>query len=106
MLYDWTLRGVMRHRVLTMLLAVGTLVATVYLYGLVPKGFIPSQDTGQTSGHHRSSAGHLVRRAWCSCSSRWRTIVASDPNVEAFFSSVGRGRQQRRPATQAASSCV
>ena len=29
--YGWTLRGVMRHRFLTMLVAVGTLVGTVYL---------------------------------------------------------------------------
>ncbi len=40
----------LRHRVLTMLAAAGTLAATVYLYGLVPKGFIPNQDTGQLSG--------------------------------------------------------
>ena len=50
MLYGWTLRGVLRHRFLTMLVAAGTLVATVYLYGLVPKGFIPNQDTGQIQG--------------------------------------------------------
>ncbi|HEV2445983.1 MAG TPA: efflux RND transporter permease subunit, partial [Candidatus Sulfopaludibacter sp.] len=49
-LYAWTLRGVLRHRFLTMLAAAGTLAATVYLYGLVPKGFIPNQDTGQLSG--------------------------------------------------------
>ena len=42
--------GVIRHRFLTMLVAAGTLVATVYLYGLVPKGFIPNQDTGQLQG--------------------------------------------------------
>jgi hydrophobic/amphiphilic exporter-1 (mainly G- bacteria), HAE1 family len=40
--YGWTLRGVLRHRFLTMAMAAATLVATVYLYGLVPKGFIPS----------------------------------------------------------------
>jgi len=45
-----TLHGVIRHRFLTVLTFAGTLVATVYLYGLVPKGFIPSQDTGQLSG--------------------------------------------------------
>ena len=40
--YAWTLRGVLRHRFLTMTVAAGTLVASVYLFGLVPKGFIPS----------------------------------------------------------------
>ena len=48
--YGWTLRGVLRHKFLTMAMAAGTLVATVYLYGLVPKGFIPNQDTGQLQG--------------------------------------------------------
>ena len=42
--------------------AAGTLVATIYLYGLVPKGFIPSQDTGQLGGTTEASAGHLLRR--------------------------------------------
>jgi HAE1 family hydrophobic/amphiphilic exporter-1 len=48
--YGWTLRGVIRHRMLTLLIAGGTVVATYYVFGLLPKGFIPSQDTGQISG--------------------------------------------------------
>ncbi len=48
--YDWTLQGALRHRFLTLLTAAGTLVATIYLYGYVPKGFIPSQDTGILAG--------------------------------------------------------
>jgi hydrophobic/amphiphilic exporter-1 (mainly G- bacteria), HAE1 family len=49
-LYAWTLRGVLRHRFLTIASAAGTLVGTIYLFGLVPKGFIPSQDVGQING--------------------------------------------------------
>src|SRR5664279_1176562 len=48
--YDWTLRGVLRHRFLTLVVAAGTLAATFYLYKIVPQGFIPNQDTGQLSG--------------------------------------------------------
>ncbi len=48
--YSWTLRGVLRARVVTVLFAFGTVAATAYMYGLVPKGFIPNQDTGQLSG--------------------------------------------------------
>ncbi len=44
-LYAWTLRGAIRFKFVTLLVAVGTLVATVYLYRLVPTGFIPSTDT-------------------------------------------------------------
>ena len=48
--YAWTLRGVLRHRFLTLATAAGTLVGTIYLFGVVPKGFIPSQDVGQVNG--------------------------------------------------------
>ena len=33
-----------------LLVAIGTLVATGYLYTIAPKGFIPDQDTGQIQG--------------------------------------------------------
>ena len=49
-LYGWSLRIVVRHRFLTLMVALATFVMTVYLYGLVPKGFIPSQDQGLLNG--------------------------------------------------------
>src|SRR5712692_5551869 len=49
--YAWALRGVMRHRVLTMTGAAGTLAATITLAALVPKGFIPGQDIRQLQGN-------------------------------------------------------
>jgi HAE1 family hydrophobic/amphiphilic exporter-1 len=48
--YGWTLRKVIRFRFVTLLVALGTLVATVYVYRLVPTGFIPSTDTGSIQG--------------------------------------------------------
>ena len=44
--YTRALRWVLRHQPLVLLLAVGTLVLTVLLYVLIPKGFFPTQDTG------------------------------------------------------------
>jgi multidrug efflux pump len=44
--YGRTLEIVLRYRVITLLVAAGTLVLTVYLYIIVPKGFFPVQDTG------------------------------------------------------------
>ena len=88
--YGWTLRGVIRHRFLTMLTAAGTLAATVYLYGLVPKGFIPSQDTGQLSGSTEApqdiSFDGMVRRQ-----KEVAAVIQADPDIEAFASSVGQG---------------
>ncbi|MCX6627819.1 MAG: efflux RND transporter permease subunit, partial [Candidatus Solibacter sp.] len=89
-LYGWSLRGVLRHHVLTMLVAAGTLAATVYLYGLVPKGFIPNQDTGQLSGSTEApqdiSFDAMVERQQLVAD-----IIAKDPGVAAFSSSAGGG---------------
>src|SRR5207302_10697791 len=41
-----TLEFVLRHESLTLLVTVGTLAATFWLYILIPKGFLPLQDTG------------------------------------------------------------
>jgi hydrophobic/amphiphilic exporter-1 (mainly G- bacteria), HAE1 family len=49
-LYGWSLRIVVRHRFVTLMAGLATLVMTVYLYGLVPKGFIPGQDQGLLNG--------------------------------------------------------
>src|SRR5579859_3282119 len=46
-LYDRTLQAVLRYRPATMAVFVIVLVATVYLFINVPKGFIPNQDTDQ-----------------------------------------------------------
>src|SRR6185503_5639026 len=44
--YDKCLIVVFRHQVLTLIVAVGTVVLTVVLYILIPKGFFPVQDNG------------------------------------------------------------
>src|SRR5712691_131625 len=48
--YGLTLRWVLRHRVATLIVAMATLVTTVWLYIFVPKGFFPVQDTGVILG--------------------------------------------------------
>ncbi len=49
-LYAKTLNWVLRHQVLTMIVFLATLAATVHLYFVVPKGFFPVQDTGVILG--------------------------------------------------------
>ncbi len=90
-LYGWTLRGVLRHRFLTMLMAAGTLAATIYLYGLVPKGFIPNQDTGQIQAVHRSPAGHLLRCHGAAPAGGGRRSSPKIPTSTRSSSSVGGG---------------
>src|SRR5208337_1037934 len=48
--YGRTLKVVLQHQTLTLLITLGTLVATIWLYIVVPKGFFPIQDTGVIMG--------------------------------------------------------
>ena len=44
--YRRSLEWVLRHQLLTLIVTIGTLVATIWLYIVIPKGFLPLQDTG------------------------------------------------------------
>jgi hydrophobic/amphiphilic exporter-1 (mainly G- bacteria), HAE1 family len=86
-LYAWTLRGVIRHRFVTLMVAVGTVVATVLLYEVLPKGFIPNQDTDQLGGvtemPQEASFESMVRLQL-----KAAALIGADPNVDAYFSLV------------------
>ena len=88
--YEVTLQWVMRHHVTTVVSSLVVLLATIYMFGLVPKGFIPSEDTGQvlinTEGAQGVSYEQMVQYQ-----QELAAIVAEDQNVESFFSSVGVG---------------
>jgi HAE1 family hydrophobic/amphiphilic exporter-1 len=88
--YEVTLAWVMRHHVTTMVASLVILWATAHMFNLVPKGFIPSEDTGQilinTEGAQGVSYEQMVRNQ-----QQLAAIVLNDPNVESFFSSVGIG---------------
>jgi len=80
----------MKHHVITMVASLVVLAATVHMFGLVPKGFIPSEDTGQilinTEGAQGVSYEQMVQYQ-----QQLAAIVAKDPNVESFFSAIGSG---------------
>src|SRR5262249_6830798 len=56
-MYDWSLRGVLRHKLATMAVSVAILVATVYMFQRTPKGFLPSEDTGSIFGVTEAAQG-------------------------------------------------
>ena len=88
--YERTLHGALAWPRAVLMVFVLTLAATVWLYGLVPKDFLPSGDTGQitvsTEGAQDASFASMVERQQAVAA-----ILAQDPNVEAFMSSVGAG---------------
>jgi len=93
--YGWTLRKVIRFRIVTLLVAFGTLVATVYVYRLVPTGFIPSTDTGSIQGQlqfAQDASFDVMRKAGFTAAQ----IVANDPNVDASGVSVSGSNNNGR----------
>jgi HAE1 family hydrophobic/amphiphilic exporter-1 len=89
-LYDVTLRGALRFHVATMAVSVTLLVGTVYLFGLVPKGFLPSEDQGRfnisTEAKQGISLEEMTRHQL-----EVAAIVAKDPDVAAYSNNVGGG---------------
>ncbi|WP_347556528.1 MdtB/MuxB family multidrug efflux RND transporter permease subunit [Robbsia sp. KACC 23696] len=86
--YDRMLKVVLDHQPLTLLVAVVTLVLTVILYIVVPKGFFPVQDTGQIQA--TSVAGQSI--SFKAMSERQEALAAAilqDPDVESLSSYVG-----------------
>jgi len=88
--YERTLGWVMNHRRTTMVFSLGILIGTVLLFRLVPKGFIPSEDTGQISGTTETAEGTSFD-AMSSHQQELASIVAKDPNVADFMSAAGGG---------------
>ncbi len=86
--YGWILRGVLRHQTATILVAVGTLVATVYLYIVIPKGFFPVEDTGVILGISQApqstSFGAMAEQQ-----QKLAKVILEDPAVETLSSFIG-----------------
>ncbi|CAM5464296.1 MdtB/MuxB family multidrug efflux RND transporter permease subunit [Eoetvoesiella caeni] len=86
--YDQGLRIVLSHQVLTLWVALGTLVLTGILYALVPKGFFPQQDTGLIQAI--SQAPQTVSfRSMAQRQQQAVQAILKDPAVEAVSSFIG-----------------
>jgi hydrophobe/amphiphile efflux-1 (HAE1) family protein len=83
-IYDKSLLFVLRHRLATLLLSLIILVATAYLFTVVPKGFIPSEDRDMilvsTESAQDISWPALVEHAM-----KLAEILQKNPNVDRFL---------------------
>ncbi|MDQ6707377.1 MAG: efflux RND transporter permease subunit, partial [Acidobacteriota bacterium] len=86
--YATTLRWVLRHQPLTLLVMVATLAATFYLYLIVPKGFFPVQDTGVLLGISESRET-ISFPAMASRQQDLSKVILQDPDVESLSSFIG-----------------
>jgi HAE1 family hydrophobic/amphiphilic exporter-1 len=86
--YDRTLQIVLRHRPATMIAFVVVLVATALLFIVVPKGFIPEQDTDQIAVTTEAAQGTSYQKL-VEYQGEVADIIRHDPNVEGLVSTVG-----------------
>jgi hydrophobic/amphiphilic exporter-1 (mainly G- bacteria), HAE1 family len=87
-LYDRTLQSVLRHKPAMMLGFVVVAAATMYMFVVIPKGFIPDQDTDQlqitTEAQQGTSYYQMVE-----FEQKIAGVVSQDPNVDSLMASVG-----------------
>ena len=86
--YGVTLRWVLNYRVITLLVAAGTLGLTVWLYVIVPKGFFPVQDTGVIQGISEA-AQRISFPAMAEKQQSLTQVILKDPAVESLSSFIG-----------------
>ncbi|EGH02716.1 multidrug RND efflux transporter, permease MdtC [Pseudomonas amygdali pv. aesculi str. 0893_23] len=86
--YDRSLGWVMRHRRLTLLSLLITVVVNVALYVVVPKTFLPQQDTGQLMGFVRGDDG-LSFSVMQPKMEIFRRSILADPAVESVAGFIG-----------------
>jgi multidrug efflux pump len=86
--YGKTLQWVLKRQTATLLVAAGTLVLTIVLYIIIPKGFFPVQDTGIIQGI--SEAGQSISfPAMAEKQQQLTHIILQDPAVESLSSFIG-----------------
>jgi len=86
--YGRTLKFVLRFQTITLLVAVATLVLTVVLYVVIPKGFFPTQDTGIIQGISQAAAS-ISFDAMTEKQQGLAKVILADPAVESISSFIG-----------------
>ncbi|OQW99089.1 MAG: acriflavine resistance protein B [Desulfobacteraceae bacterium A6] len=89
-LYQKTLSQALRFHVITFLISLVVLAGTVFLFGKVPKGFLPSQDTGQIVGFTEASQ-NISFESMVRHQTALHEILEAEPAIDTYMSSVGAG---------------
>jgi multidrug efflux pump len=86
--YGRTLKVVLRYQGITLLVAVATLLLTVYLYIIIPKGFFPVQDTGVIQGITQA-AQTIGSKSMAERQKEVAKVILADPAVQSLSSFIG-----------------
>src|SRR6202035_1046621 len=89
-LYEHGLKIALRHRFVTLLVMLGTIAVTGWLYVVIPKGFFPQQDTGMILGI-TEAAQNISFPAMVQRQQALIETVLKDPAVESVSDYVGPG---------------
>jgi HAE1 family hydrophobic/amphiphilic exporter-1 len=88
--YEWSLDKVLAHKFIVLLITLGTLAATFWLYTVIPKGFFPTEDTGfisaSTEGASDVSFGQMA-----TLQRQVAEIIRADKAVDYVNSTIGAG---------------
>src|SRR5581483_1088708 len=84
------LRVVLRHPAVTLLIVLVTVGINVYLFGIIPKGFFPSQDTGRMMGVIQGEQ-NISFQAMQKKVAGFLKVVLADPAVDSAASFTGGG---------------
>jgi len=88
--YEAGLKIVMRHRFITLMVMLGTVAVTGYLYVIIPKGFFPQQDTGLILGQSEA-AQDISFQAMTERQQAMLDAIMKDPAVDAVGAATGAG---------------
>jgi multidrug efflux pump len=89
-IYDVSLKWVLRHQFLILLVTIGTVCLNVYLFAITPKGFFPQQDTGRVSGLIQGDQD-LSFAAMSQKMREFTDVVMQDPAIDTVTSFTGGG---------------
>ena len=89
-LYERTLKVSLQHRFPVLLVAIGSVVATASMFVVLPKGFIPNEDTGQVFAFTEAIQGVSFEKM-AELQQQAAAIVLQNPHVAGFMSSIGVG---------------
>lgn len=89
-LYEKTLKIALKYHLVTFFISIAVLISTVFMFMKIPKGFLPSEDTGQIIGFTEASQDisfeSMVRHQ-----TALHEILEAEPAIDIYMSSVGAG---------------
>jgi len=87
--YRWTLQIALEHRALTLMICGVLFLITIFLFYIIPKGFIPNDDTAQIVGYTEAVEG-ISFEEMSRHQEQLVDIIRKDPNVVGVLSTVGQ----------------